>query len=125
MPGNGTKLLRSGLTPAEHAYVTATLDTEQRRAVLLAAADRQSGKQWNELTAALSEREDSALSTWPAFVGGDSVDMECFILDVWRRPVTPENLRQTVEAFNAWYKIVAPNEYHDPERPEFMRDWRW
>lgn len=42
MPSNGTKLLRSGLTPDEHAYVTAALTTEQRRTVLLAAAERQS-----------------------------------------------------------------------------------
>lgn len=46
MPGNGTKLIRAGLSDAEHAYVTATLDTEQRRAALLAAADR-----WSEPTA--------------------------------------------------------------------------
>lgn len=125
MPGSGTKLLRSGLSVDEHAYITATLSTEQRRRVLLDAADRLSGKRWQELTAALSEDEDSALSTWPVFVGGDSVDMDVFITDVWQRPVTPDNLRATVEAFNAWYKIVAPDEYHEPERPEFIRDWRW
>lgn len=125
MPGNGTKLIRAGLSDDEHAYVTDALTTEQRRAALLAAADRESGKRWRELTAALSEKEDSALSTWPVFVGGDSVDMDCFIVDVWRRPVTPDTLRATVEAFNAWYKIVAPDEYHEPERPEFMRDWKW
>jgi len=125
MSRGGTKPLRSGLSADEHAYVTATLTTEQRRHVLLAAADRASGKRWRELTAALSEQEDSALANWPVFVGGDSVDMDCFILDVWRRPVTSDNLRQTVEAFNAWYKIVAPDEYHEPERPQFMRDWQW
>jgi len=125
MPGNGTKLLRSGLSAAEYEYVMDTLTPDKRRTVLLAAADRESGKRWQELTAALSEKEDSALSTWPVFVGGDSVDMDRFILDVWERPVTPANLRQTVEAFNAWYKIVAPDEYHEPERPQFMRDWEW
>lgn len=125
MPGSGTKLLRSGLSVDEHAYITATLSTEQRRRVLLDAADRLSGKRWQELTAALSEDEDSALSTWPVFVGGDSVDMDVFITDVWQRPVTPDNLRATVEAFNAWYKIVAPDEYHEPKRPDSILDWRW
>jgi hypothetical protein len=125
MPGNGTKLLRSGLSAAEYDYVMAALTPTQRARALLAAADRASGKRWRELTAALSEQEDSALANWPVFVGGDSVDMERFIMDVWERPVTPENLRQTVEAFNSWYKIVCPDEYHEPERPEFMRDWQW
>jgi len=125
MPGKGTQMIRSALSDAEWAYVNATLTAAQRRLALLDWADRLSGKRWRQLTAGLSENNASALNMWPMFVGGDTSDMDTFITDVWGRPVTNDNLRDVFVAFNEWYATIAPNEYHEPKRPEIMQDWAW
>lgn len=71
---------------------------------------------YDELTTGLSEQNNQALFVGPMFVGGDSMDMEEFIEEVWQKPVTDENLLEVVKAFKAWYREVAPGEYHPPRK---------
>lgn len=69
---------------------------------------------YQELTTDLSDKNSQALLICPVYIGGDSVDMETFIEDVWRQPVTDSNYRQVAQAFRTWFAEVAPTEYHPP-----------
>lgn len=99
-------------------YILQYVTPERRVEVLRAEADRVSGAKWDQLTAALSDQDKSALLLGPMFVGGDSSDITMFVEDIWDKPVTPDNLRECIEAFKKWYEAVAPDEYHPP-RPTF------
>jgi hypothetical protein len=109
--------LRLDLSVEEAKHIQDHVDLEMRRKVLLAEADRASGKRYRELTESLPKDKAQALTIGPMFVGGDSADMDTFVVDVWKRPVTEENYRQVIEAFQVWYSWVAPDEYHLPRKP--------
>lgn len=98
----------------EKDRIVSALSTEKRARALLAEADRVNGKAIQDRLSSLTEQNQSALMTWPVFCNGDSSDMETYLLDVWRGPVTNDNLRQIAEGFRVWYQVVAPDEYRDP-----------
>lgn len=80
---------------------------------------------YEELTSGLSEDNAQALFIGPMFVGGDSIDMETFIEEVWEKPVTDDNLAEVVKAFKKWYREVAPEEYHSPQQTwGMMNPWQ-
>ena len=57
----------------------------------------------DDWTGSLSEEQQHAL--WiglPMGVDEDSLTVEHFLIDVWRQPVTPENLLAFGAAFRAW-----------------------
>ena len=47
------------------------------------------------------------------YIGADSLDLERFI-EVKQVAVTVDNYKAVAQAFRAWYKDHAPDEYHDP-----------
>lgn len=69
---------------------------------------------YEELTIGLSEKNSQAFLLCPMFIGGDSVDMETFVEDVWRQPVTDDNYKEVAQEFKKWYAKVAPDEFHEP-----------
>jgi len=109
------------LSGADRALVLAQLTQAQRAAVLLRAAQDRSGATFKQLTAGLSDANREALVVGPMFVGGDTSDMDYFLESLGIN-VTDDNIRQVVDLFKAWYKIVASDEYHEPRKPEFMRE---
>jgi hypothetical protein len=55
------------------------------------------------LDSALSEQDKYYLYiTLPISVGEDSVTVENFLADVWKKPLTPETLKAFSNAFEAW-----------------------
>lgn len=114
--------IRISLTDGEREYVNKYVPPSARRRALLEEADRASGKRYRELTDGLPKDMAQALTIGPMFVGGDSTDMEVFLCDVWKRPVTEESFQQVREAFETWYSWVAPEEYHPPRRPLVLQD---
>lgn len=109
-----SQLIKIACTKEQKDYILKNLSMEQRAGILLLEAGRASGQAMRDRLSTLSEQNQSALLTWPIFCNGDSSDMETYLLDVWRGPVTDDNLRQIAEGFRVWYQIVAPNEYRDP-----------
>ena len=109
------------LAGADRKLVLAQLTQDERAAVLLKAAQDRSGATFNRLTAGLSDANRSALLLGPAFVNADTSDMDYF-LESLAVTVTDENIRQVVDLFKAWYALVASDEYHEPRKPEFMRE---
>lgn len=109
LTGPDLDLVRSNLTPNE------------RRKVLIHAAEKNSGALYDRLTAGLSEMNQSALAIGPGFVGGDTSDMMAFVCDL-NVTVTDANIRQVAALFNAWYALVAPDEYHPPTKPESLKE---
>jgi len=109
------------LEGADRALVLAQLTQKQRAAVLLKAAQDRSGQTFNRLTAGLSDANREALVVGPMFVGGDTFDMDVFVESLGIQ-VTDDNIVPVVDLFKAWYKIVAPDEYHEPRRMESMRE---
>ena len=109
------------LEGADRALVLAQLTQKQRAAVLLKAAQDRSGATFKQLTAGLSDENLSALLLGPAFVNADTSDMDYFLESLGIN-VTDDNIRQVVDLFKAWYKIVASDEYHEPRKLESMRE---
>lgn len=108
----------------ERKYIKDTLSPALRKSALLDLADRLSGKRWQELTAGLSEKNAQSLLLCPMFINGDSSDIDTFVCDFWRRPVTDENYLAVAQAFKEWYKEHAPDEYHDPRpTPTIAQGW--
>lgn len=67
------------------------------------------------LLAPLSERDGDAFMVSPMFIGGDSTDLETFLLDRYTgEPITSATMRQVAQQFREWYRETAPDEYHDP-----------
>lgn len=112
--------IRVFLTNEERQYINEYVPTEARSRVLLAEADRASGKMYQELTKDLPEDLAQALTLGTMFVGADSSDMDTFVCDALKAPVTEENFGQVVELFQAWYRLVAPHEYHEPKKPSML-----
>lgn len=73
------------------------------------------------LLAPLSEKDASAFMVSPMFIGGDSVDLETWLVEVYDgEPVTSATVRQVVQQFREWYRETAPEEYHEPTKPIWM-----
>lgn len=75
------------------------------------------------LLAPLGERDGSAFLVSPMFIGGDTTDLETFLLEHYTgSPVTPATMRQVAQQFREWYRQTAPGEYHDPMPLPWMDD---
>lgn len=77
---------------------------------------------WEALTSELSDRNEQALLLCPMFIGGDSIDITTFVVDVWQQPVTDANYREAAQAFRHWYAETSPDEYHDPQPTQTLRE---
>lgn len=72
---------------------------------------------YNELTKDLSQKNEQAFALCPMFIGGDSTDIETWLVKVHQQPVTDENYQQVAQQFRQWYSEVgAINEYHEPRK---------
>ena len=109
------------LEGADRELVLAQLTQAERAAVLLKAAQDRSGQTFKSLTASLSDANKSALVFGPAFVGGDTFDMDKFVESIGIN-ITDDNIRQVVKLFMAWYALVAPDEYHEPRVLDCMSE---
>ncbi len=108
------KMMKLPMSDEQLQYVLDNVEPADRVKALVDAADIASGKRYQDLTASLSPKNEQAITFAPMFIGGDSMDIDCFITDVWNRPVTDDNYKAVMQLFRAWYKLIAPDEYHDP-----------
>ena len=69
---------------------------------------------YEELTVDLPKAIEQAFILSPGYIGADSLDLERFIVTVWKAPVTMDNYKAVAQSFRQWYKEHAPDEYHDP-----------
>ena len=76
---------------------------------------------YEELTVDLPVDIANAFILSPGYIGADSLDLEHFIETVWKAPVTIENYKAVAQAFRRWYRVRAPDEYHDPPSADEMR----
>jgi hypothetical protein len=74
---------------------------------------------YESLTAGMSDKNAQAFVLCPMFIGGDSVDIETFVEEVYRQPVTDENYREVAQEFRRWYRENYPSEYHPPPAQPF------
>lgn len=78
--------------------------------------------EYAKLTANLSNRNEQLLAVaLPTQCNADSTDVEEFIVNHWKRPVDDSNFKQVGEAFKAWFRETAPDEYRDPTMARFYR----
>lgn len=78
---------------------------------------QESENKYLELTKGMSERNGQAFVLCPMFIGGDSTDIERFVVEVYKKPVTDENYKEVAKMFRQWYSEVgAINEYHEPTK---------
>lgn len=104
-------------TDAELDFIIDNTQPDERFDVLMALAKRNAAKkatqdafytEYRRLTAGLSDTNEMALTVGlPMTCNADSVDVEVFIVEHYKRPVTDDNFKQVGNEFRKWFRETA------------------
>jgi hypothetical protein len=114
-------------------YIIDNTQPDERFDVLMALAKRNAAQkaaqdafyaEYRRLTADLSDTNEMALTvSLPMTCNADSTDVEVFVVEHYKQPVTNDNFKQVGNEFRKWFRETAPNEYATAETARF-NPWR-
>lgn len=114
-------------------FIIDNTQPDERFDVLMSLAKRNAAQKASQdafyaehrrLTAGLSKQNDLEFFVrLPMTCNADSTDVEVFVVEHYKQPVTDDNFKQVGNEFRKWFQETAPNEYATEETDRF-NPWR-